>query len=388
VTVSEAEAVRVGDVLHLERRQVDVDPSEQYDEIGVRSFGRGIFHKEPVDGLVLGRKRVFRVKPGDLVISNVFGWEGAIAVASEAETGKIGSHRFMTFIPVDGLIDTSWAAWYFRSEPGLALIRKASPGSAGRNKTLAVKRFEDLVIPLPPIHEQRRVAARLDRVTEASAQLSARIARADELARAAQVSLASGGGDSQTGWVQTKLGDALAPSVAQVTVVPGTEYRIAGVYSFGKGLIDRGVIAGSETSYKTLTRLNDGDVVVSKLNGWEGAVAVVPGAFTNTYVSSEFPTFIVDRARLLPGFFRGVARSPIFWEQLNRAVRGSMVRRRRISASDFMRATIPLPSLENQERISRVIDELDRALEQSSRSATRVDALTQSVLNREFGTAA
>lgn len=383
-----SEVVRVGDALRLERRQVDVDPSEQYDEIGVRSFGRGIFHKEPVDGLVLGRKRVFRIEPGDLVISNVFGWEGAIAVASEAEAGRIGSHRFMTFVPVDGRIDTSWAAWYFRSEPGLAYIRKASPGSAGRNKTLAVKRFEDLVIPLPPIDEQRCVAARLDRVTEASRGLAARIAHSDEIARAIQVSLASGGGDSRGDWTQTKLGDVLEPSVAQVTVEADSEYRIAGLYSFGKGLIDRGVIAGSETSYKTLTRLDDGDIVVSKLNGWEGAVAVVPDAFTDTYVSSEFPTFIVDRARLLPGFFRGVARSPIFWEQLNRAVRGSMVRRRRISASDFMRATIPLPSLENQERISRMIDELDRALEQSSRSATRVDALTQSVLNREFGTAA
>lgn len=164
------ERVRVSDVLRLERRHVGVEPSERYDEIGVRSFGRGIFHKEPVDGITLGSKRVFRVEPGDLVISNVFGWEGAIAVASESEAGKIGSHRFMTFVPVDGRIETSWAAWFFRSEPGLALIRKASPGSAGRNKTLAVKRFEDLVIPLPPIDQQVRDAAYLDDLsTRASA---------------------------------------------------------------------------------------------------------------------------------------------------------------------------------------------------------------------------
>jgi hypothetical protein len=69
-------------------------------------------------------------------------------------------------------------------------------------------------------------------------------------------------------------------------------------------------------------------------------------------------------------------------------VRGSMVRRRRIRATDFMRATIPLPSLETQARISRAIDELDHAREKSSRSAARVDALTQAVLNREFGTVA
>jgi hypothetical protein len=72
----------------------------------------------------------------------------------------------MTFVPTDGRIDPSWAAWYFGSEPGLEQIRKASPGSAGRNKTLAVKRFEDLVIPLPPIDEQRRQASFLDTASE------------------------------------------------------------------------------------------------------------------------------------------------------------------------------------------------------------------------------
>ena len=51
-------------------------------------------------------KRVFRIEPGDLVISNVFAWEGAIAVASDDEAGTIGSHRFMTFVPADGRVST------------------------------------------------------------------------------------------------------------------------------------------------------------------------------------------------------------------------------------------------------------------------------------------
>ncbi|MEO6469935.1 MAG: hypothetical protein ABIP21_12620, partial [Acidimicrobiia bacterium] len=150
--------MRVGDVLALQRRAVEVDPIEEYDEIGIRSFGKGIFHKEPISGVDLGSKRVFRIEPGDLVISNVFAWEGATAFASGAEVGKIGSHRFMTFVAADERIDTNWASWFFRSEPGLELIRLASPGSAGRNRTLAIQRFENLEIPLPPLDQQRRVA--------------------------------------------------------------------------------------------------------------------------------------------------------------------------------------------------------------------------------------
>lgn len=172
-----AEHVHVGDVLRLERRSVQVDPYDEYVEVGIRSFGRGIFHKEPVEGASLGSKRVFRIEPDDLVISNVFAWEGAIAIASGDEAGTIGSHRFMTFVPADDRIDVRWASWFFRSEPGLELIRKASPGSAGRNRTLAIDRFKALEIPIPPVDEQRRVAARLDQVDHSAAITAARLDR-------------------------------------------------------------------------------------------------------------------------------------------------------------------------------------------------------------------
>lgn len=381
------ERVRVGDVLSLERRAISVDVSAEYHEIGVRSFGRGIFHKEPLDGATLGDKRVFAIEPGDLVISNVFAWEGAIALASPAEAGKIGSHRFMTFVGRDGRIDTSWAAWYLQSEPGLELIRKASPGSAGRNKTLAVKRFEDLVIPLPALEEQRRVAGLLDAATRTVSTLSSRLSRATQLLRATQVSLASPDAlnRNDSDWIQALIGDVVSPSRAQAPVEPLIDYRIAGIYSFGRGLIDRGQISGSDTSYKTLTRLDEGNIVISKLNGWEGAVAVVDSSFHHAHVSGEFPTFVVDHGRLLPGFFRGIARSPELWQQLDGTVRGSMVRRRRISASDFMRASIWLPSLEHQRRVAQGIDDLDLIVERSDRSAVRAGAMVPALLNREFG---
>lgn len=153
---------RVGDILQLVRRPVIVDPLRDYEEIGIRSFGKGIFHKEPISGAALGNKRVFQIHPGELVLSNVFAWEGGIAVSSTADEGKIGSHRFMTYQPTGGRVDVAWAGWFFLSEPGMDLIRKASPGSAGRNRTLAVQRFEEIRILLPPMDKQRKTAATLD----------------------------------------------------------------------------------------------------------------------------------------------------------------------------------------------------------------------------------
>ncbi|HMS12631.1 MAG TPA: hypothetical protein PKD80_05980 [Microthrixaceae bacterium] len=160
--------VRVGDVLALQRREVAVEPDEFYTLIGVYSFGKGIFHRDPKPGSELGGYRFFSVVPGDLVLSNIQAWEGAIAYATESDRGAIGTHRFLSYVPRDGRIDTNWARWFFLSEPGMDLIRMAAPGTTIRNRTLAIERFEALEIPLPPIDEQRRQAFRLDLTSDVS----------------------------------------------------------------------------------------------------------------------------------------------------------------------------------------------------------------------------
>ena len=60
-------------------RPLTVEVDGTYREIGIRSHGKGLFHKAPVTGAAIGDKRVFYVEPGDFVLNIVFAWEGAIA---------------------------------------------------------------------------------------------------------------------------------------------------------------------------------------------------------------------------------------------------------------------------------------------------------------------
>ena len=60
--------LRIKDILQLHRRWVRLQPTTQYVEIGVRSFGRGLFHKAPVTGASLGDKRVLLIKNHGAVI--------------------------------------------------------------------------------------------------------------------------------------------------------------------------------------------------------------------------------------------------------------------------------------------------------------------------------
>jgi type I restriction enzyme S subunit len=180
------ERARVGDVVEPARELVSPDPLKEYVTIGVRSFGKGIFHYEPKMGHDLGSLRFYEVRADRLVVSNIKGWEGAIAVSSTADDGCLASNRFLQYVPRDDRVDVRWLRWYLLSEPGIELVQRGSPGSADRNRTLAIDRFEALEIPLPPIGEQREVAARLDRLHSGVAvnigpTLSGSIGRLDAL---------------------------------------------------------------------------------------------------------------------------------------------------------------------------------------------------------------
>jgi len=157
------------------RRKVDVDKNAEYPELGIRSFGKGTFHKPAITGDKLGSKRIYRIESGDLLFSNVFAWEGAIAIAQPEDKGRFGSHRFITCLPDPSKVLAEYLRTWFLSAEGMAEIRAASPGAAGRNKTLSLKKLQAIQVPIPDMAKQRRFAEVYLRV-QAAIKLNAQTA--------------------------------------------------------------------------------------------------------------------------------------------------------------------------------------------------------------------
>lgn len=155
---------------------VSVESEEMYREIGIRSHGKGIFHKEPLLGKELGDKRVFHVEENAFVLNIVFAWEQAVAVTSAAERGMIASHRFPIYKPNECEADVDFIKYFFLTNKGKELLGIASPGGAGRNKTLGQKEFEKLEFLCPrKVEEQTAIARCLsstdDLITTATQEL-------------------------------------------------------------------------------------------------------------------------------------------------------------------------------------------------------------------------
>lgn len=164
------DVVRLGDIAPLIRRPVEVRPDAIYPELGLRSYGKGTFHKPALLGADVGNKRLFEIKAGDLVLSNVFAWEGAVAVAKPEDDGRYGSHRYITCSVDKSRADTAYIYRYLITPAGIASLSLASPGGAGRNKTLGLSALANISIPLPPLAEQQKISQILDDV-EAKLQL-------------------------------------------------------------------------------------------------------------------------------------------------------------------------------------------------------------------------
>jgi type I restriction enzyme S subunit len=384
---------RIGDVLKLERRVVDVDPMAIYELIGVYSFGKGIFHREPTAGSDLGRYRFSWIKDGDLVLSNIQAWEGAIAVAEPNDDGCLGTHRFLTYVPADERVDTNYLRYFLLGELGMRLIRKASPGSVVRNRTLGIQAFESLTIPLPPIGLQREIASYLDRLSSRTQQLKSHQSGAAQRVSALVTALVTRDDLSdkqkrEAGWRCVPLGEAMIPSDFREPVDPDGVYRIAGVYSFGRGLIDRGSISGFDTSYHSLACLARDDIVISRLGAWEGAIAVVDEKFAGAYVSPEFPTFTPRHDVLDPRYFAGIARSSWLWDAIGGSTRGSMARRKRVKAEHFLSIDAWLPPRDEQARLAALLGRAFAAEGALKRSRSLVTALEPAALNAAFATIA
>lgn len=153
------ELKHISDITQRVKKSVTPELETFYREIGIRSHCKGIFHKEEVTGASLGNKLVFWIQPDCFVVNIVFAWEHAIAKTTENEVGMIASHRFPMYKPKKGVLDLDYLLYYFKTARGKHLLGLASPGGAGRNKTLGQTEFAKLKIPVPSLEEQKRIVS-------------------------------------------------------------------------------------------------------------------------------------------------------------------------------------------------------------------------------------
>lgn len=378
----------LGEVVERTSTQIDVEPDATYREIGIRSHGKGIFHKEPVKGETLGSKRVFSIEPNRLVFNIVFAWEGAVAVTTDRERGMIASHRFPMFAPsIANLVDVEFLRRFFQTTVGVRLLGEASPGGAGRNRTMSQKFTAEIPVPVPPLPEQKKIALILSSVDEAISTTQAVIEQINVVNKAVMAELLSRGLPGRhSRFKQTEIGDVPeAWETAPVgAVIEESAYGTSAKCEvLGDGLpvlripnVVTERLTTDDLKYTKLTaaevdryRLLEGDLLVIRTNGnpnYVGRTAVVPLLEGDWLYASYLIRLRLNRDVISAEFLHEALRSERSRRTMRNAIRTS-AGNYNLNSHGIANTIVPVPSLGEQVEIVRVAQVLETRCEAEAR---------------------
>ena len=149
--------VRLGDILAPSLDEVRVDPSDVYPNVGILSFGRGLFEKAPIDGSLTSASKLIRIHAGQFVYSRLFAFEGAYAIVADAFDRRFVSNEFPTFDVDSARIHGDFLAAYFRSSRVWQELAGRSKGLGVRRQRIPVEAILDYEVWLPGCDEQLRI---------------------------------------------------------------------------------------------------------------------------------------------------------------------------------------------------------------------------------------
>ncbi|HZL11564.1 MAG TPA: restriction endonuclease subunit S [Prolixibacteraceae bacterium] len=220
---------------------VEVEKDKEYQQIGIRSHGKGIFHKDFVLGSDLGNKRVFWLEENLFIVNIVFAWEMAVAKTSMEEVGLIASHRFPMYKPKNDILDLDFIHYFFLRKKGKYILELASPGGAGRNKTLGQNEFAKSKVVIPQsISEQQKIASILTAVDAKIEQLAKKKSLLEQYKKGVmqqifskQLRFKDENGNNYTEWVTKKLGDIVdCLDCFRKPLNGGERNKIQGIYPY------------------------------------------------------------------------------------------------------------------------------------------------------------
>lgn len=388
--------VTIGEILEKQSIPVSVEEETFYREIGIRSHGKGLFHKEPVQGFELGNKRVFEIVPDCLVLNIVFAWERAVSKTTNDEAGMIASHRFPMYKPKSGILDLDYIVRYLITDEGKQLLELASPGGAGRNRTLGQKEFANSKLSLPCYEEQRKISGLMTDLDEIIASTENEISNLEMQKKAVmkkifsqEVRFTSEDGMEFLEWREQKLSD-FARRVSRKN--KDNRCRLPLTISAEYGLIDQSVFFNKTIASKDMSTyylLRKGEFAYNKSTSKDYSVGAIKrlDLYEEGAVSPLYICFELYSDDVLSDFAVQYFETDC-WHQgvLDIAQEGARTHGLlNISVSGFFETTHTLPSsIEEQRLIANFLSYFDEAISAAKRELELWRKMKKGLLQQMF----
>lgn len=369
--------VRLGGVLRHRKEFIRIDDLTNYKRPRVKLHVQGIVQRDELPGALIKTKNQQTCRTGEFLIAEIDAKVGGFGIVPESLNGSIVSSHYFLFVIDEAKLNLRFLDFFIRTPAFREQVAAQGTTNYAAIRPAHVLGYE---IPLPPLAEQRRVVARIE---ELAAQIhEARTLRhqAAEETEAFVTSVHT----SLAGKRTKKLGEILKLDEDTEPISPTGSYPQVGVRSFGGGLFPKAAVEGTGTTYRTFNRLYEGAFLLSQVKGWEGAVAVCPADLAGWFVSPEYRTFRCITTEARPAYLASLVRTEWFWGKLANATRGVGARRERTRPEQFLNIELPMPDVNQQKRGEALFAEVDALKRLQTETATELDGLLPSILDKAF----
>jgi type I restriction enzyme S subunit len=245
-------------------------------------------------------------------------------------------------------------------------------------------------VPLPPLPEQRRIAAILDQADALRAKRRAALAQLDEMTQAIFMEMFGDLHLNQNGWHQGVLGSAVR--VAGGYAFKSEDFADDGlpvirISNLSGGTLDTSRVAripahkiGKGIAFKVLP----GDILIAMSGATTGKIGIVPPDFNQeAYQNQRVGNFkIRDRTRITSSYLTAILKSQFYQEFLWNLAAGAA--QPNVSGSQLESAVVPFPPMALQAEFSRKVEEAETIRAVQCESSLMLDALFASLQHRAF----
>jgi type I restriction enzyme, S subunit len=314
-------------------------------------------------------------------------WAGAIARNGRFANGVI-SPLYPTFRVTPG----NYAGYIERlvlSQQLISAYDNIAFGSVPRRRRSSVKDFLDLEVPpLPPLDEQRRIAAILDKADEIRTKRREAIAHLDTLTQSIFHSMF---GDDV--WSRTTLRDASLRFVGGRNLVGSganahPENKVLKVNAVSGGFFDPDQTKPLPADYLPPAEhlVATGDLIVTRASGTKDLIGVatpVSHVQDNTYLPDKLWKAKMDPGLLCPTFLRFLTKSARYREFVVNSSSGA-AGVSNISQAKLLMFEFGLPPLELQQTFATRVAVVERLKELHRKHLAELNALFASLQDRAF----
>lgn len=316
----------------------------------------------------------------------IIAWDGANAGTVGFGLEGVAGSTLAVLRPASERIHTPYAGRFLQSQ--FRLLNRSTDGAAVPHVNRRL--LESLAIPLPPLAEQRRIAAVLDKADAVRRKRRESLRLLDEFLRSAFLEMFGDPVRNEKGWQVVNLEDVLSRSLrnglspadgggvaAQVltlTAITGSRFESAAVktgYFAHRAAPDQ--IADPEDFL--ICRGNGNLRLMGRAKFPRGVAAMT--VFPDTMIAAR-----IDQSRVEPSYIEAVWETAVVRRSLERGARTTSGIHK-INQSVLLSTGFPLPAIEKQRRYAQVAERVERLRERLSDGAA--GNLFDSLAQRAFG---